>query len=205
MGERFLHIYESVLQDPNGVKMPNPISDNFDKCLLHIDDLLSSAILLSQNRRYTQALFLAITAVEESVKAEVYCFRSKNENNGRPAKDSLKKHEIKHKAAVNEEILLIGKRVQNVIGDELTVQIYDNFGKGKTRELRENCLYFEVQADKLIIPTENITPKIAISYILACIEIIDDKLVGWTNLSMKLSTSFDKYFDTLKTIYNSLC
>ncbi len=73
--------------------------------------------------------------------------------------------------------------------------------KGKTRELREICLYFEVKDDKLILPEEDITPRNALSYILACVEIIDDKMVGWTNYSMELSPILEEYFNIVKEIY----
>ncbi len=204
MSKRFTYILEKVLGDPNGVKMPNPIILNFDRCLSHVNSLLKSCIILCQQSCFTSALFLAITAVEEATKAEIYCFRSKNDSTGRQSKDCLKSHEVKHKVAVNEDILLIGKRVQNIIGEDLTKSIYENFGKGKTRELRESCLYFEVKDDKLILPEEDITPQNALSYILACVEIIDDKMVGWTNYSMELSPILDEYFNIVKEIYENI-
>lgn len=204
MSERFVRILDSVLNDPNGVIMPSPIAQNYDKVLSHVNSLLESVIILCQQDHFSQALFLAITALEEATKAEIYCFRSKNDSTGRQSKDCLKSHEVKHKVAVNEDVLLIGKRVQNIIGEDLTKSIYENFGKGKTRELRESCLYFEVKDDKLILPEENITPKNTLSYILACIEIIDDKMVGWTNYSMDLSPILDEYFNIVKEIYENI-
>lgn len=204
MSKRFTYILEKVLDDSNGVKMPIPIILNFDRCLSHVNSLLKSCIILCQQSCFTSALFLAITAVEEATKVEIYCFRSKNDSTGKQSKDCLKSHEVKHKVAVNEDVLLIGKRVQNIIGEDVTKSIYENFGKGKTRELRENCLYFEVKDDKLILPEDNITAKNALSYIIACIEIIDDKVVGWTDYSMKLSPIFDEYFKIVKEIYENL-
>lgn len=204
MSKRFAHILEKVLDDPNGVKMPNPIILNFDRCLSHVNSLLKSCIILCQQSYFTSALFLAMTAVEEAAKAEIYCFRSKNNSTARQSKDCLKSHQIKHKVAVNEDVLLIGKRVQSILGEDLTKSIYENFGKGNTRELRENCLYFEVKDDKLILPEEDITSKEALSYILACIEIIDDKIVGWTNYSMELSPILDEYFNMVKEMYENI-
>ena len=197
----YINIIASVLNDPNGVKMPTPIGENFDKCLIHINGLLDSAVILCKHNHFSEALFLAITAVEESVKAEMYLFRSKNSSDGIPSKDKLKSHEIKHKAAVNKDVLLIGKRVQDVIGEELTERIYTEFTKSKTRELRESCIYFEVKDAMLILPENEISPQMALSYILACIEIIDDKLVGLTNYSMELSSLFDNYFNTINEIF----
>lgn len=202
MPKRYYQIFNSVLKDPNGVKMPSPIISNFDRCLLYVDSMLKSAVLLCKEKQFTQALFLAITAVEEVVKAEIYCFRSKTiEIPTKPTKDCLKKHEIKYKAAVNKELLLIGERVQNIIGKELTKEIYDNFEKGKIRILREKCLYFDIKEQSLVIPTDVISSKTALSYILACIEIIDDRMVGWTNYSIELSHCFDKYFHVISGLY----
>ena len=204
MSERFTYILGKVLRDSNGVRMPSPIPQNYDRVLSHVNSLLESVIILCKHGHFSQALFLGITAVEEATKAEIYCFRSKNDSAGRQSKDCLKSHEVKHKVAVNEDILLIGKRVQNIIGEDLTKSIYENFGKGKTRELRENCLYFEVKDDKLILPEEDIIPQNALSYILACIEIIYDKMVGWTNYSMELSPTLDEYFNIVKEIYENI-
>ena len=204
MSKRLTYILEKVLDDPNGVKMPKPIILNFDRCLSHVNSLLKSCRILCQQSCFTSALFLAITAVEEATKAEIYCFRSKNDSTGKQSKDCLKSHEVKHKIAVNEDVLLIGKRVQNIIGEDLTKSIYENFVKGKTRELRESCLYFEVKDDKLILPEEDVTPQTALSYILACIEIIDDKIVGWTNYSMDLSPIWDEYFNMVREIYKNI-
>lgn len=197
----YTNFIQSIIEDPNGVKMPEPISKNFDRCLDYINSLLKSSINLAQNNQTRLALFVAITAVEETTKAEIYCFRVNKKTNPRGSKDSLKKHDIKHKTAVNKEVLLIGKRVQDIIGKELTEQIYDNFSKGKTRELRESCLYFEVKNNILSFPNERIDNHIALAYLLACIEIIDDKLVGWTNYSFQLSGDLDRYFEIIKDIY----
>ena len=197
----YANFIQSIIEDPNGVKMPEPISKNFDRCLDYINSLLKSSINLAQNNQTRLALFVAITAVEEATKAEIYCFRVNKKTNPRGSKDSLKKHDIKHKAAVNKDVLLIGKRVQDIIGKELTEQIYDNFSKGKTRELRESCLYFEVKNNILSFPNERIDNHIALAYLLACIEIIDDKLVGWTNYSFQLSEDLDRYFEIIKDIY----
>ena len=204
MSKRFSCILEAVLNDPNGVKMPKPLVGNLNRCLSHVNELLSSVIILCKNSCFCHALFLAITAVEEATKAEIYCFRNHKENNGRASKDCLKKHDIKHKVAVNEDLLIIGKRVQEVIGEELTIKIYDDFIKGKAREVRENCLYFDIIDDSLVIPNTNIEPQLALAYILVCIEIIDDKIVGWTDYSMELSKYFDQYFNEIKMTIISL-
>ena len=204
MTERFVRVLNSVLHDPNGVKMPDPITQNYDSVLYHVNSLLESVIILCQQGHFTQALFLGITAVEEATKAEIYCFRNKNNFIGRQSKDCLKSHEVKHRVAVNEDVLLIGRRVQNIIGEDLTKNIYENFGKGKTRELRESCLYFDVKDEKLILSEEDITPQTALSYIFTCIEIIDDKMVGWTNYSMELSPIWDEYFNIVKEIYENI-
>lgn len=71
----YTNFIQSIIEDPNGVKMPEPISKNFDRCLDYINSLLKSSIKLAQNNQTHLALFVAITAVEEATKVEIYCFR----------------------------------------------------------------------------------------------------------------------------------
>lgn len=204
MSKRFFHIIESVLNDPHGVQMPEHLAENFNKCLSHISELMSSSAILCKNGKVYQALFLAITAVEEATKAEIFCYRKimcNDKGDNKPSKDCLKKHDIKHQAAVNEEVLLIGQRVQDVIGKELTEKIYKDFGKGKTREVREGVLYFDVHKDSLALPSDHIDKNLALAYILACIEIIDDMLVGLTMNSFDLSKQLDDYFEAVRNLY----
>lgn len=204
MDNRFLHVLKDVLMDAHGEQMPLPLTDNLNKCIQHIDGLLASVVLLCKNRQYHHALFLAITAVEEAVKAEIYSHRTMNKGEySKTSKDCLKRHDIKHKVAVNEEVLIIGKKVQQVIGEELTLSIYKSFSKGHTTKIRENCLYFDVLNATIQTPQDKISSKMTLAYILSCIEIIDDKLIGYTNYSLSMEDAFNEYFDIIKEIYNS--
>jgi AbiV family abortive infection protein len=79
--------------------------EDFEKCLLHIENLIDSAILLYKNNFITQSFFITITSIEEIAKAEVCVYRGLQKENKivvKRNKDGLFNHKSKHIISAND-------------------------------------------------------------------------------------------------------
>jgi AbiV family abortive infection protein len=172
-------------------------SSEFDSVCDHIVQLIQDAVFLLRNGSAATAAFLAITAVEETVKAHVGMFRRPSSPTTKRCKDALYQHRHKHRLAAAQTVS-IGHRLEAAIGDEELTTLLELARSGKLREIRESCLYFERRAKELIVPMQALSSARARSLILLAIELFDDQLVGYTNHSLDLSASVDVLFDELK-------
>ncbi|QXP74690.1 AbiV family abortive infection protein [Tenacibaculum sp. AHE15PA] len=177
-------------------------TEEFEKSLFHVKHLIKSSILLLENKFYNQSLFLTITAIEEIAKIEICVYRGFNERTKvNRRKDPLFNHYSKHKISANP-IILIGERLKKSIGEDRLIEIFKNLQSGKFIEIRENCLYFERNNEKLIIPNEIIDEKKSYETLLIAIEMIDDKFWGLTELASKISDELNKYYSKIETELN---
>ncbi|AUC74925.1 AbiV family abortive infection protein [Olleya sp. Bg11-27] len=177
-------------------------TEEFEKSLFHVKHLIKSSILLLENKFYNQSLFLTITAIEEIAKIEICVYRGFNERTKvNRRKDPLFNHYSKHKISANP-IILIGERLKKSIGEDRINEIFKNLHSGKFIEIRENCLYFERNNEKLKIPDEIIDEKHSFETLLIAIEMIDDKFWGLTKLASEISDELNKYYFKIETELN---
>jgi AbiV family abortive infection protein len=173
--------------------------EEFEKGLFHVENLIKSSILLLENKFYNQSLFLTITAIEEIAKIEICVHRGFNERTkANRRKDPLFNHYSKHKISANP-IILIGERLKKSIGEDRLIEIFKNLQSGKFIEIRENCLYFERNNEKLKIPNEIIDEKNAFETLLISIEMIADKFWGVTELASEISDKLNKHYSKIET------
>ena len=207
MEEKFLDLYEKSLTQALEEKSDFCLDiDVFNKGLDHILDLWQSAVNLFCARQHNIAAFLAITALEEKTKLEIYCYKSTHsENDETPDDTPLKKrgilynHKIKHRLAPSP-VLFMGRRLQEQIGKTRLYQLIDQARERGFRDERESALYIDFDADDTIIFTkEAITPVIAKEFLLFAIEVVDDGLVGYTQYSM------EEVSKELEHLWNQVC
>jgi AbiV family abortive infection protein len=174
-------------------------TEEFERSIFHVKDLIKSSILLLDNKFYNQSLFMTITAIEEIAKIEICVYRGFNEktkvNRG---KDPLFNHSSKHKISANP-IILIGDKLKKSIGEERIIEIFQNLHSGKFIEIRERCLYFERNNDEMILPNVIIDKKYSFEMLLIAIEMIDDKFWGLTKLASEVSDNLNKYYSKIET------
>tara|TARA_B100001971_G_scaffold84647_1_gene78086 strand:- start:195560 stop:196168 length:609 start_codon:yes stop_codon:yes gene_type:complete len=172
--------------------------EDFNKACIHISSLLHDSFTLYINKRYSTATFLAITAIEEVAKLEISLFRNKEEIlDVKRSKDILYSHSAKHKIAI-QDVIKIGTRLTNVLGQERINQLVDFAKKGELLKLRESSLYFESNNNHLVIPSEVIDKNIGKEIVLLALEVWSDRLVGISNETYELDSKLTKLFEIIK-------
>jgi AbiV family abortive infection protein len=169
-------------------------SEEFDKALIHTENLIHSSIVLFKNGYKSQSLFLTITSIEEMAKIEVCIFRGRSQTkNVNRQKDILFNHPKKHIISANE-IILIGKRLNKSIGTERAKQIFIDLQNGVYGKIRESCLYFSRNQTGLKLPDDAISMKFAAELLLVSIEMMDDKFWGMTNIATETCERLNGYY-----------
>ena len=169
-------------------------SDEFNRACGHICQLLEDAALLFQKGSHGTTTFLAITAIEETVKAHLGLFRSAEKLETPRKKDPLFQHRSKHKLASSPTIAM-GSRLDNAIGSGRTEILLDEARAGVFVCLRESALYFANKGDVLSVPQEVVSRERAREILLFAIEAFDDSIVGYTKHSFELGERLTVVFD----------
>lgn len=159
----------------------------------HITQLLSDSSDLLGAGSHATATFLAITALEETVKVHLGMYRRSTTLLKR-SKDPLYKHKVKHALALGPTVAM-GSRLQKAIGESRMNELLEQGRSGELVKIREAALYVEQQGAELRTPIAVISNSIARDVLLLAIEAFDDALVGYTNRSFQLGERTDALFD----------
>jgi len=190
---RFLNRIEAASATPMGWKSRD--SSGFDRAGAHVVTLLGDAVVAFERGSLGTATFLALTALEETAKAELMLFRRAP---GEPPKrgDPMRSHANKHAIAVSDTTFM--GRLPKLLGPERCEALHAEADAGQFVPLREASLYVDVQEGELVTPKEAITPVRAREMLLLAIEAADDALVGFTNESMNVwSPALDAMFEKI--------
>lgn len=174
--------------------------DDFNRGCIHIVNLIRDSYLLFTNGSYSTSVFLSINAIEEIVKLHIGVYRREPiENETRRKKlDGLFSHRKKHiLASINTPKM--GNRLNEIIGDAMIDKFINDSQNGELLLLRETALYCEVHEEQFKVPMDAIDKILARIILLIAIEIWDDSLVGYSELSLKLREQTDGMFMFLKT------
>lgn len=178
-------------------------SDDFDRAAGHAIALINDAANAYSQSSCGTSVFLALTALEETAKAELLCFRGGDRGpNGykkRTRSDPLLSHKTKHVLAVRPTVFL-GKRLPAAIGADRCKQLQLAVASGDLVKLREQALYVSFGPGGIATPSERITRMTAREVLLLAIEAADDVLVGWTNLSVTFSAPLDALFRKIEAL-----
>ena len=80
------------------------------------------------------------------------------------------------------------------LGKERIEELYRLTYSGGLKRLREDALYWDIKNGRMELPREVVDKTFARDLLLYSIEVFDDRLVGYTNYSMKVSRTTDKLF-----------
>lgn len=199
--ERWIFAFERALEA--GPKIVQG-SDEINKALDHILQLLRDATLLFRNGSWPTASFLAITALEETAKTHVAMHRkSSSEHSKKRSKDPLYRHKDKHLLGASPTISM-GDRLSNAIGSDRLKELIELAASGHLVSLRESCLYLERTNETLLTPNDVVSKEYSRELLLFSLEALDDALVGYTNHSLTVGERADELFIEIVNCYRGV-
>ena len=166
--------------------------EQFNLACEHITQLLSDSSALLSGGSHATATFLAITALEETVKVHLGMYRS-SATPLRRSKDPLYKHKEKHALALGPTVAM-GSRLQEAIGKSRMNELIEQGRSGELVRLREASLYVEQNGADLKVPIAVVSTSTAKEILLLAIEAFDDALVAYTSRSFQLGKITDALF-----------
>jgi AbiV family abortive infection protein len=161
----------------------------FNTASRHVLVLLEDAVAAFARGSYGTSVFLAITALEETAKAELLGFRIQKPEGGQNNRgDPLHSHSKKHALAVRPTTFM--GRLPKLLGAETCARLQQEATDGSINRLRETAIYVSCSADgKISAPATAVDRTRAREIVLLALESADDILVGWTNDSYQLGKS----------------
>ena len=172
--------------------------DDFNKACEHIVLLLEESELIYQQGGYSTSVFIAITAIEETAKANFGLFTSggDHERKGNMFYD----HHTKHMMGSLQTVAM-GRRLQEAIGQQSIDVIMAMAQNNGLLKLRENSLYFEkIGSGPIQFPRNIVDQNLARNLLLYAIEVFDDSVVGYSQLSMEISKRTDILFNRVAAV-----
>jgi AbiV family abortive infection protein len=173
--------------------------EDYEKCLLHIESLINSAILLYKNNFTNQSFFITITSIEEIAKAEVCVYRGLQKESKtlvNRTKDGLFNHKSKHIISANEITFNYLKSTTKIGLNELN-KIKEKLNNGDFINLRESSIYFENTLNGTKTPSDFVTKKDCLNLLLICIELFEDRLFGFSDRTDLIT---DRVLEKLKQL-----
>ena len=183
---------ESILNGSSNFYISS--TEQLNKCLDHVVQLISDSYVLYINDSYTSSSFLAISVLEEVGKIQMGIFIKGSDSYMR--KDKLRDHKSKQIVGASHTICM-GERIKNSISNENLEKIFQFIYSGELKDLREKAIYCDRKNNNIVTPKDLITQELARNLLLFAIESFDDNLVGWTNYSIELSKKTDLFFEII--------
>jgi len=159
----------------------------------HVLVLLGDSVAAFERGSYGTSVFLAITALEETAKAELLAFRVQKPV-GTQTKwgDPLRSHMKKHGMAVRPTTFM--GRLPKILGAETCERLQREATDGSINRLRETAIYVSCSADGTILtPAMALDRNRAREIVLLALESADDILDGLTNESYQLGQSIKAF------------
>lgn len=191
-GDAFFDAVERAIQFGEKAEGLNPV-EAFNTSADHVWNLLQDALSVYERRSYGTSVFLSISAMEETAKAELLSFRARGNDGDKPkGRDPLKSHRDKHLIAVRPTTFM--GRLPEILGDDVCARLQTEAESGELNIVREQALYVHVTGNMVAAPASVISRDRAREILLLSIEVADDVLVDYTNHSMDLGREFDAAF-----------
>ena len=175
---------------------PMKLSDAFNIAAEHVGTLLEDAFSAFERHSFGTCVFLAITAIEETAKAELLGFRARQASS-EPQKgpDPMRDHKHKHKIAVRPTTMM--GRLPGILGNAACERLAGEATSGRFKELRETALYVHADHTGVRAPATEVRRERAREILLLALEAADDIIVGWTSASFELGERFETMIEKL--------
>jgi AbiV family abortive infection protein len=167
-------------------------TSEFNQACDHIVALIEDAATLLDKGSYSTAVFLAITAIEETAKVHISIYRTGGGLASRKG-DPMYNHRTKHLLALGPT-LAMGSRLQAAIGDDRLHEMILQARNGAYVRLREAAIYLERVNEMLVVPKSAISKTTARELLLLSIEAFDDGLVGYSEHTYACAIRTDEIF-----------
>ena len=169
-------------------------SATFSAAAGHVAVLLSDAADAFRRGSFGTSVFLTITALEETAKAEILGLLVKLRRDGpKRGRDPLRDHRQKHLMAVRPTTFM--GRLPRILGPETCARLQQEAEVGGLVELRERALYVHADAEGVTTPASTITQARAREILLLALECADDVIAGWTAASFELGRHFEAWIE----------
>jgi AbiV family abortive infection protein len=169
--------------------------EDFNYACEHVALLLEESEFIYQKGGYSTSVFIAITAIEETVKANFGLFTSGGEHERKG--NIFYDHHMKHKMGSLPTVVM-GNRLQAAIGQETLIEIMTMAHNKDLLKLRASSLYFDkTESGSIQFPRKIIDQKLARNILLYAIEVFDDSIVGFTQHSIDISKRTDLLFNRI--------
>ncbi len=186
-GRALLGLVEAAYTHGDSIGDVGPVNA-FNICADHVAQLLEDAFASYVSGSFGTSVFLAITSLEETCKAEILIFRSKNAP-AKKGRDPLRDHKTKHTIAVRPTTFM--GRLPGILGDETCQRLKGEVSKGAFNRLREVALYVHADEGGVRAPKTEVSKDRCREMLLLALESADDILVGYTDHSYELGTRFE--------------
>ena len=161
-------------------------SDEFNRCIDHIYDLLNSSHVLYDKGLFPSSSFFSIAAIEEIVKVYNSLF-SKNVD-GHVAKGTGKK------IFGPDYYLWMDDRLTDAVEEEDLKAIFDLYNSGGMTNLKLDSVYTNRRSDRMTIPVDLVDKKYARNMLLFAIQAYEDNIAGYSLYAINISKKTDKLF-----------
>ena len=166
-------------------------SEAFDAAAAHVASLLDDAAAAFTRGSFGTCVFLAITSLEETAKAELMGFRARVIKSAETTRrDPLRSHAKKHRIAVRPTTFM--GRLPKTLGAAVCAKLQAEAESGGLVALRERALYVHEEKDGVTTPAHAISRERGREILLLALECADDVLVGVTNATYALGEGFEK-------------
>lgn len=194
-GERYFAAVDQAIARP--LIRERVGSVGLDAATEHILQLLMDATNAFERESYGTAVFLALTALEETAKAELVGYRRPQPEGEKPkGRDPLRDHASKHVIAVRPTVFM-SERLHRYLGRERCEAIKAEAEAGGLVALREAAIYVDFDVRPIVTPREAVPRQRAYEMLLVALEAADDILVGYTNRSFEYGKQFEALIEAL--------
>ena len=176
-GKQFFEAVEKAIAAGEGLSGQDVVH-LFDTAANHVAVILGDAMETFRRLSDANSVFLSITAMEETAKAEILGFRVQRSDK-KGGRDPLRDHGQKHIIAARPTTFM--GRLPSILGEEVCARLQSEAESGAFIQLRGKALYVHARADGIMSPLGTITKPRAIEILLLALECADDIIVGSTN------------------------
>ena len=168
-------------------------AEDFNTALDHVARLLEDAVILFELGSFGSAAFLAISALEETGKANVGTFRCDKPWGPSKGRDPLRDHKAKHSMAIQQTVFMT-ERIISALGQDRAGALREEAHSTGYTAARESALYCARTPTGFASPRTAIPALRGWEFIVLAIEAADDALIGMTNHSYDVGKRFDDLF-----------
>lgn len=162
-------------------------SDEFNRCIDHIYDLLNSSHVLYDKGLFPSSSFFSIAAIEEIVKVYNSLF-SKNVD-GHAGNGTGKE------IFGPDYYLWMDDRLTDAVEEEDLKAIFDLYNSGGMTNLKLDSVYINRRSDRMTIPVDLVDKKYARNMLLFAIQAYEDNIAGYSLYAINISKKTDKLFE----------